>query len=625
MARFGRLALGAVALAALCGILTSASGNAAPSARHQASQQVTLSVYFLGAGTGRITSSPQGIDCDKPCAASFPSGTTVTLTATPALGSSILRWPPRVCREQGNGTLPPNGPTCTFTLSDAISVYVYFEPAPTLDVYFLGTGSGRITSSPAGIDCDQPCKASFPHGTKVTLTAVPKAGASILRWSPGACQEQGNKLTPYAGSTCTFVLNDNQSIYVYFSPAPTLFLYITGRGQVRSSPAGIACNESCKASFPSKTKVVLTATPAAGWRIDSWSEGCRNRATSSTLTTARRARWSWTRRRRRTSRSSSHPASIPVEKPAPPPPPPPSSTQPKIGGVVVSVSGNGRVVSSTTGAQQIDCGSGRFRCSNELSAGTRLSLRAIPSPGFVFTRWDDACSGQPKTCVTRVASTKRVTARFAAKSAGTSVEVSLQQPEFRVRWANSAASGTVLLRGFAANSANIRIEIRGVSGPPVLTTELRVAGSFRLTEKLTPGRLLPGGFVAVLTGASGGRTLPQQLAAVVLPPPPEGLVARAFLSRAQGGPPISNVPAKAHEVWAVFVFGSLPKPGQAVAVRWYWPNGKLLGEIKKPPQVKISSFMRANPVLPSGAWRVELRVGQSLVKALRVPIGCAKC
>ena len=129
-----------------------------------------------------------------------------------------------------------------------------------------------------------------------------------------------------------------------------------------------------------------------------------------------------------------------------------------------------------------------------------------------------------------------------------------------MRWVNSAASGTVLLRGFAANSANIRIEIRGVSGRPVLTTELRVAGSFRLTEKLTPGRLLPGGFVAVLTGASGGRTLPQQLAAVVLPPPPEGLVARAFVSRAQGGPPISNIPAKAHEVWAVFVFGSLPKP-----------------------------------------------------------------
>ena len=619
--RFGRLALGAAALVGLCGALTPTSGGAVPTGRQHAAAQVTLSIYFLGQGTGRLTSSPQGIDCNKPCAASFPAGTTVTLTATPSLGSSILRWPPRVCREQGNDTLPPNGPTCTFVLNDSISVYVYFEPAPTLQVYFLGTGSGRIKSSPAGIDCDQPCKSSFPHGTRVVLTAVPNAGASILRWAPGACQEQGNKLPPYAGSTCTFVLNENASIYVYFSPAPTLLLYITGRGQVRSSPAGIACNESCKASFPFKTTVVLTATPAAGWRIDSWSAGCREQGnglnpyhgTACTLVmdAEKTANISFVK----------PPSLDPGQRPRPARQPP---SRPKIG-VVVSVSGNGSVVSSTKGAQRIDCGVGRFRCSNELSAGTRLSLRAIPSPGFVFAHWGDGCSGQTTSCVTTVTAAKRVSASFAPKEAGTSIEVRLQQPEFRVRWVNSVATGTVLLRGFAAESARIRIELRGASGPSVLTTELQVAGSFRLIRKLTPGRVLPGGLVAVLTGASGGRTLPQQLATVMLSPPPEGVVARAFVSRTQNGPPISNVPAKAREVWAVFVFGSLPKPGRDLSVRWYWPNGKLLGEVKKSPGVKVSSFMRANPRIPNGAWRVELYAGHALVKALRVPIGCSKC
>jgi hypothetical protein len=610
-------------LAGLCAASISASGGATEVGR-RARQQATLSVYFLGTGTGRLTSSPQGIDCEKPCAAGFASGTTVTLTATPALGSSILRWSPGVCREQGNSTLPPGGPTCTLVVNASISVYVYFEPAPTLDVYFLGTGSGRVTSSPAGIDCDQPCKASFPHGTKVTLTAVPSAGASILRWSPGVCQEQGNRLTPYAGATCTLVLDEDASVYVYFSPAPTLLLYITGQGKVRSAPAGISCSESCKASFPFKTKVVLTATPAAGWRIDSWSDGCREQGNKLNPYHGGTCTLVMDAEKTATISFVKPPRLDPGQRQPAPPPPSPPQARPSIG-VVVDVSGNGRVVGSAAGEQRIDCGTGRFRCSDELAAGTRLSLRALPAPGFVFSRWGDACSGQTTTCVTAVASAKRVSARFAPKRAGTSVAVSLGQPELHVRWVDSAATGTVLLSGFAAAPAAVRIEIRGESGPPVLTTDLRVSGSFRLTQRLAPGRLLPGGFVAVLTGSSGGRTLPQQLAAVVLPAPAEGLVARAFLSRTQGGPAVAAVPAKAREVWAVFVFGTRPKPGQAVAVRWYWPSGKLLGEARKSAGAKVSSFLRANPQLPSGAWRVELRVGHELVKSLRVPVGCTKC
>ena len=47
-------------------------------------QQFTLSVTLRGPGTGHVTSNPAGIDCGTTCSASFKSGTTVTLTATPA-------------------------------------------------------------------------------------------------------------------------------------------------------------------------------------------------------------------------------------------------------------------------------------------------------------------------------------------------------------------------------------------------------------------------------------------------------------------------------------------------------------------------------------------------------------
>ena len=52
----------------------------------------TLSVSLAGAGSGTVTSSPSGIDCGPVCSAAFPHGTSVTLTATAAAGSSFAGW-----------------------------------------------------------------------------------------------------------------------------------------------------------------------------------------------------------------------------------------------------------------------------------------------------------------------------------------------------------------------------------------------------------------------------------------------------------------------------------------------------------------------------------------------------
>ena len=52
----------------------------------------TLSVTESGSGAGTVTSSPAGINCGSVCAASFPAGTSVTLTAEPAQGSTFGGW-----------------------------------------------------------------------------------------------------------------------------------------------------------------------------------------------------------------------------------------------------------------------------------------------------------------------------------------------------------------------------------------------------------------------------------------------------------------------------------------------------------------------------------------------------
>jgi hypothetical protein len=69
------------------------------------------------------------------------------------------------------------------------------------------TGSGSVTSSPAGINCGAVCTHDFDGGTPVTLTATPAAGYRFGGWSgrctgTGACQFS---VTATTTVTATFV------------------------------------------------------------------------------------------------------------------------------------------------------------------------------------------------------------------------------------------------------------------------------------------------------------------------------------------------------------------------------------------------------------------------------------
>jgi hypothetical protein len=63
------------------------------------------------------------------------------------------------------------------------------ETAPLI-VASGGSGSGTVTSEPAGIDCGATCAASFLEGETVTLSAAPAAGSKFAGWS-GACSGTG--------------------------------------------------------------------------------------------------------------------------------------------------------------------------------------------------------------------------------------------------------------------------------------------------------------------------------------------------------------------------------------------------------------------------------------------------
>ena len=46
-----------------------------------------------------------------------------------------------------------------------------------------GTGTGRVTSEPAGIDCTADCYAAYAPAAVVRLTATPDAGSWVSGWS----------------------------------------------------------------------------------------------------------------------------------------------------------------------------------------------------------------------------------------------------------------------------------------------------------------------------------------------------------------------------------------------------------------------------------------------------------
>ena len=179
MPRFGRFARYASAALILCvSLLVSACGGGGPGPTPSPETVSTLNAFALTVsttGSGSVTSTPGGIDCGNSCSASYASGTSVTLTATPKKGNKFSDWGGK-CR--GNST------KCTISITDTSDVTATFTPDTVNYILSVSvSGSGTVSSSPSGIDCGSSCSASYADGTSVTLTAAAASGYSFAGWS----------------------------------------------------------------------------------------------------------------------------------------------------------------------------------------------------------------------------------------------------------------------------------------------------------------------------------------------------------------------------------------------------------------------------------------------------------
>jgi hypothetical protein len=328
--------------------------------------QRSLTVNTAGTGSGSVS-------CDtgtgpEACASSYPDGTTITLTASPAAGSTFAGWSGGGCSGTGSCVISNIGADTTVTATFNLIQH-------TLTVAKTGTGSGTVTSSPAGISCGATCSASFNEGTVVTLTASPAAGSTFAGWS--GCDSEPS------ATECEVTMGTDKSVSANFAPIThTLTVEKTGigSGTVTSSPAGISCGATCSASFNEGIKVTLTATAAAGSTFTGWSGGgCSGTGTcvvtlnSDTTVTA-----SFTVAQR----------TLTVAK---------------------SGKGTGTVTSSPAG---INCGT---ECSAKFTAGTVVTLTASPAPGSTFAGWsgcDARAELKTTSCKVTLSADKTVKAKF---------------------------------------------------------------------------------------------------------------------------------------------------------------------------------------------------------------------
>jgi hypothetical protein len=165
-------------------------------------------------GTVTLTSaaSPSGLVVqltnDYPHIATVPASVTVAPGATSA-SFPVATAPDTTGSAIIVGTVGGDWSTHKY---DIITTYTAFQfNNGSISILPGGTGSGRVTSSPAGIDCaivngngSGACRSFFPDGTVVRLDARPAAGSEFRGWRglPGCSDPSRVRVARGTNITC---------------------------------------------------------------------------------------------------------------------------------------------------------------------------------------------------------------------------------------------------------------------------------------------------------------------------------------------------------------------------------------------------------------------------------------
>lgn len=164
-----------------------------------------------------------------------------------------------------NGSEKSEGDIITVTTSTAVKAV--WQSTPTQYYTVLWTNSDNVTIK-GKADRSISSGDSLPKGTRVTLTATPASGYTLIDWTnkPTGATKDGNNLT--------FILNSNTLNITAVVEAETQYYTVSWTNKqnvtITGKYNGSTPITSGSTQIPGGSRVVLTATPASGYIFNGW-------------------------------------------------------------------------------------------------------------------------------------------------------------------------------------------------------------------------------------------------------------------------------------------------------------------------------------------------------------------
>jgi bacillolysin len=211
----------------------------------------TLSLTRSGSGSTPTATPTNSSGC---AVGGYVAGESISLAAAPDTGWAVSGW-----SGTANDASLAISNTLTMPAGNHAASVLYAIQQYTLTVTKSGSGSGSVTSDPAGITCGNDCSEIYNSGTPATLLATADANARFNGWE-GLCT---------GTAACIITLNASTSINAVFERCFALSLTNTGSG---SFPIAIPANSTGCAPgyYIAGESISLTVIPGENWLVSGW-------------------------------------------------------------------------------------------------------------------------------------------------------------------------------------------------------------------------------------------------------------------------------------------------------------------------------------------------------------------